>query len=256
MTISPYTWLLLAGVVISFLFWKRRARQDKRLIFIYGAALVGAFFGAKIVYLLAEGWLHFGAPDMWPQLAAGKSILGALLGGYVFVELAKRHVGYERATGDDFALIAPIGIGLGRVGCLIHGCCLGAVCSPRWYTLKDIDGISRWPAVPVELAFNLFAFALFLFLRHRRLLPGQHFHLYLVGYGLFRFAHEFVRATPRLLGPFSGYHFAALAVALFGAICFVRRWNSRAAVIPNNVEGFRGQRFGTVHMLHGNSRTE
>jgi prolipoprotein diacylglyceryltransferase len=88
--ISPYTWLLLAGVVISFLFWKRRARQDKRLVFIYGAALIGAFFGAKIVYLLAEGWLHFGAPDMWPQLAAGKSILGALLGGYVFVELAKR----------------------------------------------------------------------------------------------------------------------------------------------------------------------
>jgi phosphatidylglycerol:prolipoprotein diacylglycerol transferase len=74
MTISPYTWLLLAGVVISFLFWKKRARQDRRLVFIYGAALVGAFFGAKIIYLLAEGWLHFGAPDMWLQLAAGKSI--------------------------------------------------------------------------------------------------------------------------------------------------------------------------------------
>jgi phosphatidylglycerol---prolipoprotein diacylglyceryl transferase len=223
MSISPYTWLLLAGVVISFLFWKRRARQDKRLVFIYGAALVGAFFGAKIVYLLAEGWLHFGAPDMWLQLASGKSILGALFGGYVFVELAKRHVGYERATGDDFALIAPISIGLGRVGCLLHGCCLGAACSPGWYTIKDVDGVPRWPAAPAELAFNVIAFALFLFLRRKKLLPGQHFHLYLVGYGLFRFAHEFVRATPRLLGPFSGYHFAALAVAFFGLVCFVRR---------------------------------
>jgi len=125
MTISPYTWLLLAGVIVSFLFWKKRARQDKRLVFIYGAALVGAFFGAKVIYLLAEGWLHFGAPDMWLQLAAGKSILGALLGGYVFVELAKRHVGYASTTGDDFALIAPISIGLGRAGCLLHGCCLG-----------------------------------------------------------------------------------------------------------------------------------
>src|SRR2546423_8735567 len=143
MTISPYTWLLLAGVFISFLFWKQRARQDGRLVFIYGAALVGAFFGAKLVYLFAEGWLHFGAPDMWFQLAAGKSILGALLGGYVFVELAKRHVGYASATGDDFALIAPISIGLGRVGCLLHGCCLGAVCSPRWYALRDTDGVPR-----------------------------------------------------------------------------------------------------------------
>ena len=226
MTIRPYTWLLLASVCISFLFWRQRARQDRRLIFIYAAALVGAFFGAKIVYLLAEGWLHFGAPDRWLQLAAGKSILGALLGGYLFVELAKRHVGFERATGDDFALIAPIGIGLGRIGCLLHGCCLGAICSPGWYAIKDIEGVSRWPAVPVEFAFNLIAFVLFLFLRHQKFLPGQHFHLYLISYGLFRFAHEFVRATPRLLGPFSGYHFAALAVLLLGAISFLRRQNA------------------------------
>jgi phosphatidylglycerol:prolipoprotein diacylglycerol transferase len=223
MTISPYTWLLLAGIAISFLFWRRRARQDRRLIFICGAALVGAFFGAKIVYLLAEGWLHLGAADMWSQLAAGKSILGALLGGYIFVELAKRHVGYSRATGDDFALIAPVGIGLGRIGCLLHGCCLGAACPPAWYALKDANGLSRWPAVPAELAFNGLALLLFFFLRQRKLVPGQHFHLYLIGYGLFRFAHEFVRATPRLLGPFSGYHFGALAVAGFGLVCFFRR---------------------------------
>jgi phosphatidylglycerol:prolipoprotein diacylglycerol transferase len=236
MTISPYTWLLLAGVIISFLFWKKRAREDRRLVFIYGAALVGAFFGAKVTYLLAEGWLHFGAPDMWLQLAAGKSILGALLGGYVFVELAKRHVGYASTTGDDFALIAPISIGLGRVGCLLHGCCLGAACSPGWYALKDADGVPRWPAVPAELVFNLLSFALFLFLRQRKLLPGQHFHLYLVSYGLFRFVHEFVRATPRLLGPFSGYHFAALAVALFGAICFVRRQSASSVMTGSNNE--------------------
>jgi phosphatidylglycerol:prolipoprotein diacylglycerol transferase len=233
MTISPYTWLLLAGVVISFLFWKRRARQDRRLVFIYGAALVGAFFGAKIVYLLAEGWLHFGAPDMWLQFAAGKSILGALLGGYVFVELAKRHVGYERTTGDDFALIAPVSIGLGRVGCLLHGCCLGVVCRPEWYALKDREAVPRWPAVPVELAFNALAFVFFFFLRRRRILPGQHFHLYLIGYGLFRFGHEFVRATPRLLGPFSGYQLAALTVAVFGGICFLRRRASSPPVIAN-----------------------
>jgi len=236
MTISPYTWLLFAGLVISFLFWRRRARQDKRLLFIYGAALVGAFFGAKLVYLFAEGWLHFGAPDMWPQLAAGKSILGALLGGYAFVELAKRYVGYRRATGDDFALIAPISIGLGRIGCLLHGCCLGVVCRPDWYAMRDAEGVSRWPAVPVELAFNAAAFVLFLFLRHRKFLPGQHFHLYLIGYGLFRFAHEFARATPRIMGLFSGYHFAALGVVLLGAVGFMHRRNSLARAAFQNQE--------------------
>jgi len=236
MTVSPYTWLLVAGLVISFLFWKRRARQDKRLLFIYAAAVVGAFFGAKLVYLFAEGWLHFGAPDMWPQLAAGKSILGALLGGYVFVELAKRHVGYRRATGDDFALIAPISIGLGRIGCLLHGCCLGVVCRPEWYALRDAEGVQRWPAVPVELALNVAAFVLFLFLCHRKLLPGQHFHLYLICYGLFRFAHEFARATPKIVGAFSGYHFAAIGVVLLGVAGFMHRRNSLARAAFQNHE--------------------
>ena len=236
MTISPYTWLLLAGIVVSFFFWKRRARQDKRLVLIYFAALVGAFFGAKIAYLAAEGWQHFGAPDMWIQLAAGKSILGALLGGYVFVELAKHYVAYDRTTGDDFALIAPLSIGLGRVGCLLHGCCLGVACPPGWYALRDSQDVWRWPAVPAEIAFNALAFLMFLGLRRWKLFPGQHFHLYLIGYGLFRFAHEFFRATPRVIGSFSGYHLIAFTVAVFGAICFWRRKNRAAATRPLKTE--------------------
>lgn len=228
MTITPYTWLMWTGILVSFFFWIRLARRDRRLLFIYAAALVGAFFGAKLVYLMAEGWLHFGASDMWLQLATGKSILGALLGGYAFVELAKRFVRYERTTGDDFALIAPISVGLGRIGCLLHGCCLGIVCRPEWYALRDSRGVPRWPAVPAEIAFNLIAALTVLLLRRRKLLAGQHFHLYLIAYGLFRFAHEFVRATPRVAGIFSGYHFAALSVVVLGLLGFLHRRKSVA----------------------------
>jgi phosphatidylglycerol:prolipoprotein diacylglycerol transferase len=127
------------------------------------------------------------------------------------------------------------------VGCLLHGCCLGVVCPPHWYALKDVDGVPRWPAVPVELGFNLLAFLFFLFLRRRKLLPGQHFHLYLIGYGLFRFAHEFVRATPKLFGVFSGYHVTALTVALFGLICFLRRQNDSACLAALNRERPEGR---------------
>ena len=151
--------------------------------------------------------------------------------------LAKRHVGYTSTTGDDFALIAPVSIGLGRVGCLLHGCCLGMPWAPRWYALADTDGILRWPAVPVELAFNGLAFLTFLALRRRSILPGQHFHLYLIGYGLFRFGHECVRATPRILGPFSGYHFVALGVSIFGLICFLRRQNHSSLVTTTSNTG-------------------
>jgi phosphatidylglycerol:prolipoprotein diacylglycerol transferase len=225
MTGSPYSWLMLAGIVVSIFFWARLARSDDRLLLIYLAALVGAFLGAKVVYVLAEGWMHFGAPDMWLQLATGKSILGAFLGGYVAVEIAKRAVKYPEATGDWFALIAPVGIVVGRIGCWFHGCCLGRECAPAWFTMKDATGTPRWPAVPVEILFNLVAIIVFFFLRKVSALKGQHFHIYLMAYGGFRFFHEFLRDTPRVAGSISGYQFAALAVLALGVAGFVRRRN-------------------------------
>ena len=216
---------MLAGIFVSILLWSRLAKRDERLLVIYVAALVSAFLGAKLVYLGAEGWLHWGARDFWLQLATGKSVLGALLGGYAGVEISKRLLGYHSATGDWFALIAPIGILLGRLGCWLHGCCLGELCEPSWFTLTDARGDARWPAVPLEILFNATAILAFCILRHRRILPGQHFHLYLMAYGAFRFFHEFKRATPRLIGPISGYQIAALAVLLLGGLAFVRRQN-------------------------------
>lgn len=215
---------MLAGIGVSIFLWRRMARKDERLLLIYIGGLCGAFLGAKIVYVLAEGWLHFGAEDMWLQLATGKTIVGALLGGYAGVELCKKLTNYSSATGDWFAVIAPIGIIFGRVGCLLHGCCLGNVCEPAWYSLKDAAGINRWPSVPVEIAFNGVFLALLLFvLRPRRILAGQHFHVYLIAYGSFRFAHEAVRATPKILGPLSGYQIACVAMILLGVVRFWQR---------------------------------
>src|SRR5436309_15668275 len=102
---QAYGWLMLGGIVVSICFWSRLARRDDRLLAVYAAALIGAFLGAKAVYFFAEGYRHLGASDMWLQLAAGKTILGGLLGGYAAEEMAKRLFGYGVATGDWFATI-------------------------------------------------------------------------------------------------------------------------------------------------------
>jgi phosphatidylglycerol:prolipoprotein diacylglycerol transferase len=217
---TAYGWLTLAGIFVSIFLWSRVARRDNRLVLIYVAALAGAFLGAKIVYLAAEGWLHWHDANRWVVLATGKSITGALLGGYAAVEAAKRLLGYTEATGDWFAVIAPLGIMLGRVGCILQGCCLGRACAPSWFTMNDASGTARWPAALVELLFNALMLGVVLLLRRRKVLPGQHFHIYLMAYGIFRFAHEFVRDTPRILGPISGYQIAALGVAMLGALGF------------------------------------
>ncbi len=222
---SAYGWLMLAAVAVSLTLWIRAAKRDERLVLIYLAALAGAFLGSKLVFLAAEGWMFVHDPNRWILWATGKTILGAFLGGYAAVEAAKHLTGYREPTGDAFALMAPLGIVIGRVGCLVHGCCLGAECRPAWYTLPDHADTHRWPAVPAEIGFNLVALAAALYLRKAGRFPGQLFHLYLIAYGGFRFVHEFVRATPRWAegGVLSGYHFAALAVVTLGVCGFWRR---------------------------------
>lgn len=228
---TAYGWLMLTGIFVSIIFWSRLARRDERLVLIYVAALVSAFIGAKLVYLGAEGWLHWHDANRWVILATGKSVTGALLGGYIGVEIAKRLLKYDSVTGDWFALIVPVGIMLGRIGCMINGCCLGKVCSANWFTINDANGVPRWPASQMEFLFNAVMFGVILLLRWGKIAAGQLFHIYLIAYGIFRFFHEFLRDTPQILGPISGYQIAALAIALLGVIGFLSRRNAPQQIV-------------------------
>ncbi len=143
--------------------------------------MLGAFLGAKLVYLAAERWMFWDSSQRWVIFATGKTILGAPLGGYAGVEPTKHLLNYKNATGDRFAMVVPIGIIIGRIGCLLHGCCPGQICEPsRWWTIRDAAGTPRWPSVPLEILFNFTALVVFWLLRRRHALTGQHFHLYLV----------------------------------------------------------------------------
>jgi phosphatidylglycerol:prolipoprotein diacylglycerol transferase len=225
---TAYGWLMLAGIFASIFLWSQMIKRDDRLVLVYVAALAGAFLGAKLVYLGAEGWLHWHDANRWVVLATGKSVTGALLGGYLAVEIAKRLLGYRGTTGDWFAVIVPVGIVLGRVGCILNGCCLGRACEPSWFTMNDANGAARWPAALVELLFNALMLGVILILRRQKILPGQHFHIYLMAYGLFRFFHEFLRDTPQIIGPVSGYQIAALGIYALGAVGFASRRQTTA----------------------------
>ena len=220
---TAYGWLMLAGIFVSIFLWSRLIRRDDRLVLVYVAALVGAFIGAKLVYLGAEGWRHWHDPNRWVILATGKSITGALLGGYASVEIAKHLLKYRGVTGDWFAIIVPAGVMIGRIGCMINGCCLGKACSASWFTINDANGVPRWPSSQMEFVFNAVMLGVILLLRWKTIASGQLFHIYLMAYGIFRFFHEFLRDTPQIVGPISGYQIAALGIFALGAAGFVRR---------------------------------
>lgn len=235
--ITAYSVITLVAMIGSFLVWRRIWRRDSRLMAVYFGALFGSLIGAKLAYLGAEGWMHWGSPFMWQQWATGKSIVGALAGGYVGVELAKSLVGYRQATGDNFALVVPVAIAFGRVGCLLQGCCLGRVCAPAWWTMVDARGLSRWPAVPVEILFNVFLVLVILLMRAKCWLPGQHFHVYLMAYGLFRVVHEPLRDTPVLTGSVTGYQVAALLLFFLGLAGFINRARQNPPAVAGSHAG-------------------
>jgi phosphatidylglycerol:prolipoprotein diacylglycerol transferase len=224
---GAYAVLMAAAIVVSAIYWFAKSKHDPSLLVVYIGGLGGAFIGAKLAYIFAEVWFDWGAPDFWLRLATGKSILGGLLGGYAGVEMMKRLVGHDQSTGDAFAVILPIGLLLGRIGCWLHGCCLGRpVADSFMLTLQDRAGVTRWPAVPVEMAFLLVMLALILFWKWLGKYSDRLFFIFLAAYGLFRFAHEWMRDTPKWFGFFSGYQVIALAMVVLGAVMFVRRSRS------------------------------
>ncbi len=210
---SPvYSLMILAGIGIGAVYWFRASKNDGRLPLIYFGGLVGAFLGAKLAYLAAEGWMQWDHPLRWQLWLSGKSIIGALPGGWAGVEIVKKAMDYRAVTGDRFALLIPVPLILGRIGCLHAGCCQGIECS-----------FGRWPAVWVEIGFQALALVVLFVMRARRVQTGQHFHLYLMAYGIFRFAHEFLRATPKPFGGLSGYQVIALLMVVAAVVAYWRR---------------------------------
>lgn len=204
--------MLLCGIAWGAVYWFRESKRDGRVALIYAAGLAGAFAGAKLAFLLAEGWLHFHDPDRWLVWLSGKSIMGALPGGWLGVEIAKKSLGYRETTGDRFAMLMPVPLILGRIGCLSAGCCSGISCS-----------FGRWPSVGVEIGFQGVALVSLWWMRRQKVQVGQHFHLYLMAYGLFRFGHEFLRATPKPFLGLSGYQLIGLATAVAAGVAYRRR---------------------------------
>ncbi len=228
-----YAAMMALGILIGAIYWYRRFKGQSDLLIIYIGALTGGFIGAKIAYLLAEGWFDWEQPDRWLRWATGKSVLGGLLGAYAGVEIIKRVVGHQSSTGDAFALVFPIGITLGRIGCHVNGCCLGNP-STSVIAMRDAAGVLRWPAPAVEGAFQIVMLITFFVLQKRGLFRDRLFFIYLIAYGLFRFVHEFMRDTPKVWLGLSIYQFIALAMAALGFIMLRRRTKFMLAQTTQN----------------------
>lgn len=194
----------------------RLAGQTRPDYFV--ALALGAIAGAWLAGSLNS--LRFAIPQ------PSHSIAGALAGAIVAVELWKWRRGIRESTGGPFVIPLCIGIVVGRWGCLFAGLSDGTYGTPTSlpWAVDLGDGVGRHP---VEIYESL-SMALFLAFYWRALAKGRDwavrhgFHLFVLAYAVQRFAWEFLKPYPRLVGPLNLFHFLMLGLALY-AIAWIAR---------------------------------
>jgi phosphatidylglycerol:prolipoprotein diacylglycerol transferase len=229
-----YAGMVLLGVVLLLAF--RPARQyasAERAQYwrLQGITLVAALLGAKFAVLMGDaGWPLVPFHDWAGLLLSGRSIVGALLFGFLAAEAAKPLLKYPLPPNDRFAILLPFSIATGRIGCWLSGCCLG-VESHGPFAIVGRDGIARIPAAPIEFVFHVLAGIALIALFRARLLTGRLFAAYLVAYGVFRFGSEYWRVTPKAFAGFSAYQWMALAMVLAGGVALYLRRDLDSAAL-------------------------
>ena len=137
--IRGYGVMLLLAVVAGVALCIYRAKQmGMNPDIIYSLAFwmfIGGILGARLFYII-EYWPQFQRGSFGETLGAmvnvaqgGLVVYGSLIGGLAaFVWFVARHQLPALALADLIAPGMALGLCLGRIGCLLNGCCFGGIC--------------------------------------------------------------------------------------------------------------------------------
>lgn len=177
----------------------------------------GALAGA-----LAFGSFNLSLAGLW---TLGHSIAGAIAGGVAAVEIYKWMRGIRGSTGLPFVAPLALGIAVGRLGCFFAGLPDYAYGTPtcRPWGVDFGDGIHRHPVQLYESAAMLLFLAAWLHVlaAHETVIIRNGFYLFVAWYALQRFAWEFLKPYPAVIGPFNVFHL--ICIALFAYSGFMMR---------------------------------
>ena len=163
--------------------------------------IVGGLIGARLLYVLSY-WKEDFAGQSWVNIFMIRNgglvyyggFIGAALSTILFCRWKQLPLW---KVADAFAPSVALGHALGRIGCLMTGCCYGKVCQLPWAIRFPSDHITHphavHPAQIYEALLNLLLYLGLAALYRRKQFDGQIFALYLMGYALLRAGTEMFR---------------------------------------------------------------
>lgn len=199
--LRSYGLLLMLGFLIGALWAQKRAKArgiDPALVFdaVFWMLIPGVL-GARIFYI-AQEWSYYSThkSELYSVQFSGLTSFG----GFVFAFIALgiwcriKKVCLWKIL-NLFSAPMLLANGIGRIGCLLHGCCYGiATDGPLGVAFHDLPG-KHLPAQLIETFLSfLGAWILSRLEISKQLTNGRSFGLGLVLLGLARFIYEFWRA--------------------------------------------------------------
>ena len=207
--LPSYGVLLAAAVVVAL--WTLRLRanlagMDGTRLVDFGLWLViWALLGAKLLLVLVELPRYLRDPaSIIGTIRAGGVFLGGFLAAVIAAVILLRR--YTLPTLPSFDVLSPslaLGHAIGRIGCLLAGCCWGAASDLPWaitYTspvaAENLGTPLQQHLHPFPVYSSLFNFGLYVVLAayyRRHPAAGRVFATYLLLYGVGRFFLELTR---------------------------------------------------------------
>jgi prolipoprotein diacylglyceryltransferase len=189
--------------------------SDENRLWIMLGAMLGALIGSRVVAVLET-------PEILHHLTfsilyQSKTIVGGLLGGLFGVELIKKMIGVNIASGDVYVIPILVALIIGRIGCFSMGIDEPTYGIPtRFFMGIDLgDGILRHPIMLYEMIYLVLLIFLFNSLKNKTLINGDRFKLFMVLYFLFRFLIEFIKPYQSLFLNLSSIHWSALFIFIY-----------------------------------------
>ena len=218
---------LLAWSTGAFVGWGLYRWRLKGAVAWTASTVGAAWFAAVAAGAVLGAWLAGSLNtlrDAHPSLS--HSIVGALVGSIVAVEVYKGLRGIKGSTGAAFTGSFAAGAAVGRLGCFFAGLpdrTYGDPTALPWAV--DLgDGVGRHPVQLYESGVMvLFLLAYGAGLARRAPWAMQRgFYVLCIVYGAQRFAWEFLKPYPTVFGPFNLFHGLSLALVLYGVVFYGR----------------------------------
>ncbi len=159
-------------------------------------AVIAGVIGARAMFI-AQEWSYFKEhpKELYSLQFSGLTSFGGLIFGAlaVIILCRRKNIPIGKML-DVMGLPFLIAHAIGRVGCLLHGCCTGVIC--EGFPGVHFEGLSglRHPAQLYDSAFCLIFLGLLLAYERKVRRTGQSFGLAMAAYGISRFIYEFWRA--------------------------------------------------------------